>query len=238
MLRASEHRRAIEIIMSRPDYKNAVDCARKNSKDGGKFYAVGGTIYRALAEAVHGRSAGLTESTDLDFVLLEPGERIAPPMQHWWQLVYPVSQSSSFGSANRQSRAYHTQKVKYDMVAIDDVWKRLDANRHASLIGQRIINAYFAVVPLSIQAIALDVDRREIFGPAAIQDILNGVVTWNNKEALGPKHTPNEYIAAKASSMGFAHSLADRKPMWPCNCFGDDTQALWANGCQDKENHY
>ena len=70
------------------------------------------------------------------------------------------------------------------------------------------IEGYLAAVPLSIQSIAMDVEKLQIFGTRGIESIIERYVGINNLESLlgyaaNKRINPNKYIENKAKSLRF-----------------------------------
>ncbi len=101
-------------------------------------------------------------------------------------------------------KMYTESGCKIDLISIPDL--------HPIASGElpKSIEGYLKSVPLSIQSIAMDLDRCEIFGKVGLDSINEKFVWVNNKasldnyvEAKGGTH--DRYIATKADSIKFHH---------------------------------
>lgn len=211
------------------DWADVYAMARNNSS--GALYVVGGRVYRAALELIHGIRAG-PRYCDWDFFV--EGELCAT-----WRAATPQGWVCSRGSYKSQhSLRFSRRHGGFQRGAITALMPPATQDK-VDLISSKdfgdpggTILDYFDAVPLKIQAIALDIPNRKLFGPGLV-DIGACQVTPNNTKAV--RNFPS-YIAMKAESLRIPIG-GDAERKTPCDCWGKDIIALMNNGCQRKDIH-
>lgn len=178
----------------------------------GALYLAGGKLYRTLAEVLYGGDYGSVKA-DWDFVSLDTSQ--IDPKNPFWNTTrgpsisptspkYNTSGSSAKIGQNLQlNRSWRMEyngslKCSVDVVAIEDI------------LPGGIISDYLDSVPLSIQALALQIKHPtqshlngNLIGVRAENALRDKVVHWNNQSKLKPlpAQSPDLYFTNKLASL-------------------------------------
>lgn len=247
--------RLLAWISSHKDFVAITSAVMQNCY--GPVYLVGGKVYRSIAEIVHGGNFG-SDSADWDFLCLGDVKANTKPMgfkaaarsyytgttksltyKRYVRAAVPWAPPSRRGLITRRVRMsgpISALKVdaKVDIIAIDDIISKANTTKTG-------LDAYFDGVPLDIQALALGpicAGAITLKGPLAISAIERRKVSINNKTGLLPNYNIPQYIKDKAATLpGFVYEGMKAAKI-ACNCFPNDLQALWREGCQMPRLHY
>ena len=184
----------------------------KPNVEGNQVWLVGGKIYRSLISEIYGHNTGLSDtdyvcgSIHPDFPRFFKGER-----EKWTITPKKMPGTMYQEGFTLENRSY---REAIDLFPIKSLTEHPDfprdsGGRTLTLRGREIPDCYFRLVPLSIQAIAMDLNTGEIFGDVGLDSIRKKVVRINNENSLyssasSQKIREEEYIASKANSIGFA----------------------------------
>jgi hypothetical protein len=183
-----------------PNFQDVYQLVLNRSKT--KPYLVGGKLYRTLVELIYGYPAR-SVSCDFDFAA-EDVRKTKFKKKKFMKAdgtvgIEKIPVPYEEGGAVKM----HTQSgCSIDLICLPDLADVKAGKLPASMEG------YFAAVPLSIQAIAMDLERCEIFGKVGLDSINEKYIWVNNKGTLiqycnyTGEH-PNEYIREKAESIRF-----------------------------------
>lgn len=191
-------------------WEEVYDIAKSNSK--GRVWLVGGKVYRTLAEILHGVSVGAA-SCDYDFITTYttwfnhiPGK---------WYVTFNTEYGESLFNpytSEKCENAWRYFKEGRQVLDLMTFKRATQAGHPANLDG------YFKSVPLNVQAVALDIDGRQLLGPG-VEAICRKIVSVNNREqAEGAANRAaisiDQFVEARARSLGFsAKSFAIIKPV-------------------------
>lgn len=222
--------KVIMAISSHEDYEEVMKTVRKNAY--GPTLLVGGKVYRTVSEIIHGTECG---SKDADWDVLIMGDVKTAYVPSGWNAVtsyYPGSKTNSLGLV-KQTRKYSAKTWVAPIVKIDN---KIDMIGIRDIPGDGTLNSYFKVVPLDVQRIALDIEKRQLFGPVAINAIKRRNVKINSTKGCLPRLDIKRYIVDKATSLGYTYEgqVVSKKP---CDCYGNDTKSLWDYGCKLPQFH-
>ena len=172
-----------------------------------KPYLVGGKVYRTLVEVLYDYPAR-SECCDYDFISTRVGATKRKIFDGWLR----TRASYKSGAKRNKSRSLNLKShngCRVDIMSLPCMPLINEGKYTANLIG------YFGIVPLSIQAIAMDIEKGEIFGLAGPQSIKEHFVWVNNKHQIKnyaefKKITEAGYIEKKAKSIRFGFEKLER----------------------------
>lgn len=179
-------------------------------------YLVGGKLYRTLIETLYNYPAR-SYSCDFDFAAVD----IVKP-KGWNKKILTkrvvnfdgttttLEIPSPYKGDSITLRTWNGHKI--DLISISDLGEIRNGNLPSSIGG------YLGGVPLSIQSLAMDVDRCEIFGKVGI-DSINEKYVWINNQAVLDDYAKFKGInadkflinKAKSISFGYDHNLLKTK---------------------------
>jgi len=198
-------KRVLRTLFKDPSFKDVYQIVCNKSKS--KPYLVGGKLYRTLIETLYNYPAR-SHSCDFDFAATDIGkelhkEKFYKTIEQFDGTVAKVEIQNPYqgNSITMRTRSGH----KIDLISIRDLSEVREGNLPVSIEG------YLKNVPLSIQSIAMDVDRCEIFGKVGADSINEKYVWINNQKAMNDYAkfkgiNVDRYVQVKADSIGFNHS--------------------------------
>lgn len=199
------------------------------------IYLVGGKVYRTLVKITYGYDPG-SYDCDWDFLIehIETDALIAHPRV--WKRV-----PGSYYGTNSVNYLHVPTNRKVDFISMRDIKNQLDEYQAEQLLkdpdwdpyingytyaaGLPKLDHYFQAVPLSIQAMAINLHSDKVkYTEEAMDNVKKQALTWNNKGMLAKKHRPQQYIEEKANSLLFsAHGTKHT-----CTCL---TSTILTRGC-------
>jgi hypothetical protein len=180
-------------------WEEVYDIAKGNSKS--KLWLVGGKVYRTLAEILYKSEVGASKC-DYDFITAQttwfnhiPGK--------WYVTIndeYGETRLNPYMST-RLEHAWRYWKGGRQVLDLMTFNRATQAGQPANLDG------YFWSVPLDVQAIALDIEGRQLVGPG-IEAVTKRTVGINNpKQAADAAKRAglslDLFVEARAHSLGF-----------------------------------
>jgi len=212
----------------------------------GKFYLVGGKLYRTALEVIYGINAASTEA-DWDFLALKVERQHGLFTANWSFSNFPGQTERPLGAYPKEYTTWSARLEKHE------VRKSVDAGlrRCRKLIllckldiidvrdtqatrsnPQYTICGYFNAVPISIQAIAYDFETDEIIGDRGLWSIINKKIFLNPTFDLpnARYRSPSGwkcYFKEKETSTG-CKLLAGKHS---CYCYAENHTLLWL-GCK------
>ncbi len=186
-------RRVFATLNKDPNFKDAYQMVCNRSKT--KPYLVGGKLYRTLIELIYDYPAR-SHSCDFDFAAVEIIKKKKKKKKRQsfvthdgtTQYIDDADDAPFDGhyKKRREKSPYNGESItmrtdsgaKIDLISIPDLKAVRDGKQPATIEG------YLNSVPLSIQAIAMDLDRCEIFGKTGIDSINEKYVWVNNEDVL------------------------------------------------------
>ena len=177
---------ALDSIREDLEFRHAYNIARQN---GSRVYLVGGFLFRGLAHALYG-----TPKPEHDVDLLVEGlsrDLRLPP--RWYRMT------NRFGNPKIVSAT-----TTADLIPLEKVLSIKARGLRPSL------EAYLSGTPLTIQAMAYDVEHDELVGDVGLKALEERRVAVNNPFfasiiARMDGTTVNGYVAEKAASLDFLH---------------------------------
>lgn len=204
-------RRVLKELNRDANFKDVYQMVSNRAKT--KPYLVGGKLYRTIIEVMYDYPAR-SRSADFDFAAEEirtkkKKRRVrldidGTPIEPTGAAISP----SMYSGESIKMTSLHGCPI--DLINIPDL-KGLDG-------ASPDINGYLSSVPLSIQSIAMDLEKCIIFGKVGIESINERFVWINNQGALDGlvKHKRwrdgNLYIQDKAKSIRFGWDKKVRAP--------------------------
>lgn len=194
--------RVISIITVNHNWDEVYDIARSNSK--GKVWLVGGKLYRTLTEVIFNTQAG-AHGCDYDFITAKATWFNHVPAK-WYVVV-----NDDYGET--KLNPYTTDKTEHAWRYFRNGRQVLDLmtfSRATQAGFEPTLDGYFKSVPLDVQAVALDIESRQLLGHG-LKSICRRVVGVNNLEqaegaAKRASLTLSAFIEARALSLGFQPS--------------------------------
>ncbi len=169
-------------------FHEAKQVVYQNSR--GKVWLVGGFLYRHLAHLLHNSPP---PDCDLDFIVTEREPMLKLPSD--WR-----EEHNSFGNPRLVS-----SKCRIDLIPLNNIYSILQRGLSPT------INNYFYGVPLTIQAMAYDLQEQNILGDGfwALYQKIVGVHNLKFAEDLATKQgkSVEELVKEKAESLGFTPIL-------------------------------
>ena len=203
-------RRVLKELNKDQNFKDVYQMVSNKSKT--KPYLVGGKLYRTLVEIMYDYPAR-SRSADFDFAAEEIRESKKKKKgriklnANGVGASFVLADSDYSGESIKMTSAYG---CPIDLINIPDL-KGLDG-------ATPDINGYLTSVPLSIQSIAMDLEKCIIFGKVGIESLNERFVWINNQGALDGlvKHkrwgNGDLYIQDKAKSIRFGWDKKVRAP--------------------------
>lgn len=157
---------------------------------GGKVWLIGGTVSRVLCEELYGTRM---EGFDFDFTCERLNKRI----------VCPLGGTVDYVKFDKKNPTFTKGSESVDIFPLSDQeWIR---QRHLS----PSIDNLFAGVPFTIQAMAYNIEEKQVVGDRGIAALLKREFKVNNIEmaqnmAKRKGTSVDERMKSKAKSMGFA----------------------------------
>ena len=216
--------RVLRALNKDANFKDVYQMVLNRSKT--KPYLVGGKLYRTLVETVYSYPAR-AHSCDFDFAAEEVIRKKRKKKIATHDGTYDVIEVD--GYSNESIKMTSQYGCSIDLIDIPS----LKGLKGTSL--PPTIEGYMESVPLSIQAIAMDLEKCEIFGKVGI-DSLNEKFVWiNNQKSLNgyAKHKGwrdgQPYLQKKANSFRFG---CDEKVKLPKKNHGYQKyrQPTWGQG--------
>ena len=228
--------RVLKKISSHEHYDEVMKVVRKNAY--GKIFLVGGKVYRTAIEVMHNYYCQ-SESSDWDFLVLGDIKTIHIPQD--WQTTSGYYEKKNSVRIIRRGKKTQLKRgpyryfgrlpdIKIDLISIKDIMKTAGESQRGN------VKDYFRIVPLDIQALALDVEKKSLLGSKAVSAIKSRKVSVNNSIGALPGLNISEYIQNKASSIAFMCEQSPRTKS-QCDCFSGDIKTLWDRGCQLPQHH-
>lgn len=182
----------LEAVKEDQKFHQAVEIVRRNCQ--GKFWLIGGGLFRNIVKDLYGIKIPLIK--DFDFIVEKPNSKFDLP-QGW-----KVS-TNSFGNP---------KLISPDNLQVDFVY--LDNLHQLRLRGlEPSIERYLETTPLTVQSIVFDFSQNKLFGPVGIKAITSKTVATNDLEwakwyVKTINLTIEEYIKREADRLNF-------KPVYP-----------------------
>ncbi len=179
----------LDAIKDNHIFEEARDVVRMNSM--GTLYLIGGFVFRNIARALYGTSLG---DYDFDFIVPRLHDELVVPKG--WSL-----QRNSFGNPK-----FIKGDIEVDCVPLNNVhW--IERNG----LEEKIEN-FLSGVPLTVQSIAYDLARKEVFGDVGIDAIRKRTVAVHSipeaKNYCKLKGiSVDELVTQKARSLKFVAHL-------------------------------
>jgi len=249
-------RRVLATLNKDPNFKDAYQMVCNRSKT--KPYLVGGKLYRTLIELIYDYPAR-SHSCDFDFAAVEINKkkkkkknkrRLTSYISHDGPQYISVADATDNLSLSgvqykkKEESPYNGESItmrtdsgaKIDLISIPDLRAVRDGKHPATIEG------YLDSVPLSIQAIAMDLDRCEIFGKTGIDSINEKYVWVNNEDVLNKyvrykRWKPDQYVKEKADSIKFGCHVNEPKRKKVKNC-GYSEPGTWAHSYDNYISQY
>lgn len=177
----------LKVVKDDKKFQQAVQIVRENSQ--GKFWLIGGGLFRNIVKGLYGINFPLIK--DFDFIVEKPNSKLILP--EGWKVS-----TNSFGNP---------KLISPDNLQIDFVY--LDNLHQLRLRGFKpSIERYLETTPLTVQSIIFDFSKHKVFGPVGIKAILSKTVAANDlKWAKWYVKTINltveEYIKREADRLNF-----------------------------------
>lgn len=208
-------KRLLTVLNKDANFRDAYQMVCNRSKT--KPYLVGGKLYRTLIELTYDYPAR-SHSCDFDFAANEIRSKKRYKKKKVWNEFNQEYEYKKVATPSRYdgSIEMHTNSgAKIDLISIAELALIKSKKLPLSIEG------YLSSVPLSIQAIAMDIDRCEIFGKIGLDSINEKYVWVNNEEVLKEyiKHTggtADRYLKSKADSIKFGCHVKSTLNRNPC----------------------
>jgi len=177
--------RFTELIEKDENYKVALNLVQKNSS--GKIWLIGGALSRSLNAILHGESVN---SFDFDFIVERGNEKFDLP--RGWEM-----RINKFGSPK-----FVKEDISIDYITLQSI------NQNIRRGLEPTIENFLSGNPFTIQAMAYDVNSKEIIGDVGLAALKSKTFEVNDLEqakiaAEKKGISVNELILKKAKSMGF-----------------------------------
>lgn len=167
-------------------FKEALSVVQNNNK--GNCWIVGGYVFRTIARQLYGSAQ---PAPDLDIIAENP--TIPPELPRGWK-----ARANKFGSP----KLIGPGEMILDLIPLTAIHSVKQRGLRPS------IRNYLSGVPLTIQAIAYDIRRRQMRGATGIRALQNRTVGINNIKELEYNaeisgHSPKDLLHNKAKPLGF-----------------------------------
>ncbi len=177
------------------NFLDAISIVRQNS-DGGKTWVVGGLVFRNIVGALD--PTNQENIFDFDFIIekeINKGKLIVPK---GWGLIETHFGDPRLVKGNMQIDIWSLNK------AIDPG----DKGAIENMTTNEKLESYFRRVPLTIQAIAYDVENKKIIGEKGIKAIKDKLIEVNKPEEClsfckARKISVRNFISKKAKDLNF-----------------------------------
>jgi len=171
------------------EFEEALSIVRKNSSS--SIYVIGGRVYRGIVEKLYGTKM---PPVDIDFIVKEKNNEIILP--NGWEF-----KENRFGNPR-----FVNGSKSIDMVPLRNVYC-IAANRL-----EPTIENFLSGTLLSVQAIAYDVDKKEVIGEVGKRSLREKKMWVNNLKRLEDDCEANgisksEYVKNKADILNFRYVL-------------------------------
>jgi len=177
-------------IKADPYWLEVVTLVQRNVS--GKFYLVGGKLYRTALEVCYGIDAGSVKA-DWDFLALKVEPQYVSLTNGWRFARFPIRDEEEAYPEEMTVRSARLEKRQTRNVVagivVPSLFGRLKVLTKLDIIDVRDtqnyrkplndISGYFDAVPISIQAIAYDFHKDEIIGDRGIWSIMNRTIFVN-----------------------------------------------------------
>jgi len=196
-------KRLLTVLNKDPNFKDAYQMVCNRSKT--KPYLVGGKLYRTLIELMYDYPAR-SHSCDFDFAVCEVVKRkrfkektISLHDGTFDYIQVPVNGTYGNGGSTKMRTR---EGASIDLIDISGL-KAVRAKKQPLSI-----EGYIGSVPLSVQAIAMDIEKCEVFGKVGL-DSLNEKYVWVHNSFTMEQYikykggTVDRYIKKKADSIRF-----------------------------------
>jgi hypothetical protein len=151
------------------DFAEALAIAKTNS-GGKKIWAIGGLVYRNIVQGLYGRRPNQTY--DFDFIVESPVpfEQLSVPSP--WRVFRTGLGEPRFVSGRKQ----------LDLVPLDSAATSTGQSygHVTTMTIDKKLESYFRRVPLTVQAVAYDVESQKIVGEIGAGAILDQKIKVNN----------------------------------------------------------
>lgn len=195
-----------DTLQESPYWETVLAIAKKHDK--GQPLLVGGKLYRTIIEVMYGYPAR-AECVDFDWLLIDPRDKKAHlSLPKGWHHEYAFTPyGAKDAGVNGSRRIKNRNGLSIDLISTDGIEQIKNGRLPQGIVG------YLMSVPLDIQAIALDIEDRRLYGEAGANAIVNRQVGINNYESYvrylldkKKKEEPTRYIKDKAVSIKFGIS--------------------------------
>jgi len=174
-----------ELIEKDENYNIALNLVQKNSS--GKVWLIGGALSRSLNAILHGEKVN---SFDFDFIVEKGNKKFDLP--RGWEM-----RINKFGSPK-----FVKEDISIDYITLQSI------NQNIRRGLEPTIENFLSGNPFTIQAMAYDVNSKEIIGDVGLAALKSKTFEVNDLEqakiaAEKKGISVNELILKKAKSMGF-----------------------------------
>lgn len=183
------------VLANDKDYHEALEIVRR-STSGGHIWLIGGQVYRRIVQQLYHQP--IANNYDFDFIIERPVQTNLFQVPPGWC----VTRTGAGGI-----RLLWDSK-QIDIAQLDQSVNPAESDQVSAMNTDDKISSYFRRTPLTVQAVAYDVDSGTLLGDAGKKSIMEQAVTINNLvecQASCRRHnvTVDDYIQQKAGSLGF-----------------------------------
>ena len=210
-------RKVLDALNKDPNFAEAYQMVCNRAKT--KPYLVGGKLYRTMIEIIYDYPAR-SHSCDFDFAAETVRKRKKEELYTGKLKTITDLMGNVIEVPVKRARPRKSSYLKGDSVKLRTRHGcKIDLMNIPDLHGIKTgklsptIEGYLEAVPLSVQSIAMDIDKCEIFGRVGLDSINEKFIWINNKEVLTEYvalkgWTIDRYVRSKADSIKF---FCDRK---------------------------
>ena len=189
-----------ESLSQHPLFQESLRLVRQNA-DGGRVWAIGGMVYRTIVQGLYGVEFS---ACDFDFIVENQKPFADIELPAGWDL----------GKTPLYSPRFVNGPWQIDAVPIWNIRRPSSPSYFSSMTPDEKVIHYCELVPLTVQAIAYDLENRVLIGDTALAAIHSRTVGVQSIEDLIESArftgiTPREYLEKKAKSLGFTPDYAN-----------------------------
>lgn len=177
------------------NFQEAFSIARENSGKG-NMWVIGGLVYRNIVNGLYGKRGD--EVYDFDFIVENPVSFEQIKLPDVWEIIRTGLGEPRFVNGQKQ----------IDLVALDNSINPPELKDLPKMNTEEKLESYFRHVPLNIQALAYDVEKKKVVGNVGIQAINDKKIQVNNLDECisfckRRKISIREFINRKINASGF-----------------------------------
>lgn len=182
-------------IANNKNYDEAFSIVKTNSVNG-NIWVIGGLVYRNIVSGLYRKQED--EVYDFDFIVENPVKLKQINLPSGWEITKTGLGEPRFVNGKKQ----------IDLVTLDNSVDPSEKNKAGQMNSQEKLESYFRRVPLTIQAIAYDVNKQKVVGEIGIKAIENKKVEVNNFDGCisfckRRKISIREFMTRKKNALGF-----------------------------------